>query len=120
MKVAVTSQGPEANSEVDPRFGRAKYFIIFDTETDEAFPLDNAQNLNAVQGAGIQAARNVIDARAEALITGNVGPKAFATLEAGGVEVHVGASGLVRDAVEQFKAGRLRRVDKPNVQGHWA
>ena len=120
MKVAVTSQGPQADSEVDPRFGRAKYFILFDTATEEASALDNTQNLTALQGAGIQAARNVIDAGAEALVTGNVGPKAFATLSAAGIEVHVGASGLVRDAVEQFRAGRLRRVNKANVEGHWA
>jgi len=119
MKVAVTSRGPEPDSEIDPRFGRAKYFIIFDRETDEVVALDNTQNLNALQGAGIQAARNVIDAGAKALITGNVGPKAFATLKAGGVEVCLGADGTVRDMVEQYEAGRLRSVDKPSVTGHW-
>ena len=120
MKVAVTSQGRNADCQVDPRFGRAKYFVVFDTETEEVFTLDNAQNLNALQGAGIQAARNVIDAGAGALITGNVGPKAFATLKAGNVMVYIGASGLVSDSVEQFKTGQLRAVETPNVEGHWA
>jgi len=119
MKVAVTSQGPEVDHQIDPRFGRAKYFIVFDIETDEVFALDNTQNLQAIQGAGIQAARNVIGAGAEAVITGNVGPKAFAALRAGNVEVYVGPTGLVRDAVEQFKAGRLRPADAESVDGHW-
>ena len=57
MKVAVTSQDPDLNSAVDPHFGRAKFFIVVDTETGEFSAHDNAQNLNAVQGAGIQAGR---------------------------------------------------------------
>ena len=79
MKVIVTSQGRELNSPVDPRFGRAKYFIVVDTETGDLSAADNSQNLNALQGAGIQAATNVIDAGAEAVVTGHVGPKAFTT-----------------------------------------
>ena len=55
MKVIVTSQGQELNSPVDPRFGRAKYFLVVDTETGDFSAADNSQNLNAAQGAGIQA-----------------------------------------------------------------
>ncbi|NQU20396.1 MAG: NifB/NifX family molybdenum-iron cluster-binding protein, partial [Candidatus Nealsonbacteria bacterium] len=52
MKIAVTSQGPDLTSQVDPRFGRAKTFIVVDTETDEFSVHDNTQNMNAAQGAG--------------------------------------------------------------------
>lgn len=119
MKVAITSQGPDMNSAVDPRFGRAKCFIVVNTETGDFTTHDNSQNLNAVQGAGIQAGRNVIDLGVEAVITGNVGPKAFATLQAGGVKIYVGAAGTVREALEKLKAGELECVSKANVEGHW-
>ena len=119
MKIAVTSQGPDLNSQVDPRFGRARCFIVVDTDSDEFIVHDNTQNLNAAQGAGIQAGRAVVDLAVEALITGNVGPKAYATLQAGNVKVYPGASGTVREAVEEFKAGKLQPADKPNVEGHW-
>jgi len=119
MKVAITSQGMDMNSAVDPRFGRAKYFIVVDTETGEFSARDNSQNLNALQGAGIQAGRNVIELGVEAVITGNVGPKAFATLQAGNVKIYIGASGTVADAVEKFKAGELECVSKANVEGRW-
>jgi len=119
MKVAITSQGPDINSAIDLRFGRAKYFIVVDTETGHSAAHDNTQNLNAVQGAGIQAGRNVIDLGVEAVITGNVGPKAFATLQAGGVKMYVGAGGTVGGALEKFKAGELECVGKANVEGHW-
>ena len=108
------------NSAVDPRFGRAKCFIVVDTETGDFTSHDNSQNLDAVQGAGIQTGRNVIDLGVEAVITGNVGPKAFTTLQAGGVKIYVGAAGPVANALEKFKAGELECVSKANVEGHWA
>jgi predicted Fe-Mo cluster-binding NifX family protein len=119
VKVAVTAQGTDMGSSVDPRFGRAKYFIVVDTDTGQFTAEDNAQNLNAVQGAGIQAGQNVVDMGVEAVITGNVGPKAFAALQAGGVEVHTGASGTVAEALEKFKAGELESASKANVEGRW-
>jgi len=119
MKVAVTSQGTDLASQVDPRFGRAKYFVIVDTETGQFTAHDNSQNLNAAQGAGIQAGRNVVELGVEAVITGNVGPKAFAALQAGGVKTCIGASGSVADSLEKFKAGALECVSKANVEGHW-
>jgi len=119
MKVVMTSQGRELNSAVDPRFGRAKYFIVVDTETSDFSAADNSQNLNAAQGAGIQAGKNVVDLGAEAVITGHVGPKAFATLQAGNIAVYTGASGTVADAIEQFKAGALKQASGADVEGRW-
>ena len=118
MKVAVTSQGQDLSSPVDPRFGRAKCFIVLDTETGVFCAADNGQSLNAAQGAGIQAGKNVVDLGVEAVITGHVGPKAFATLQAGGVAVYTGATGAVADAVEQFKAGKLRQSSAADMEGH--
>ena len=120
MKVVVTSQGNTLDSPVDPRFGRARFFVLVDTESGEHAAHDNAQNLNAPQGAGIQAAQAVARLGAEAVLTGHVGPKAFATLQAAGITVCTGAVGTVREAVEQFRSGRLQTVQKADVQGHWA
>ncbi len=119
MKLAVTSQGSELTSAVDPRFGRAQYFLVANTETDEVSAVDNRVNLNAAQGAGIQAAKNVVALGVDALITGQVGPKAFAALHAGGVKVYTGASGTVAEAIEQFRAGGLKRAESASVEGHW-
>jgi len=44
---------------VDPRFGRANWFIVINMETGEYQVASNAQNLNASQGAGIQSAENI-------------------------------------------------------------
>ena len=119
MNIAISAQGTDLNSLVDPRFGRAKYFIVVDSDTGAFTAHDNSQNLNAPQGAGIQAAKNVADFGAEVVISGNVGPKAFATLNAAGITVYTGASGTVQETLEAFKAGKLNKTDKANVEGHW-
>ncbi len=119
MKVVVTSQGQDLDAPVDPRFGRAKYFVVVDTDTGQATAADNSQNLQAAQGAGIQAGKNVADLGVQAVVTGHVGPKAFATLQAAGVSVYLGASGTVGEAIDQLNAGTLSRCDRPDVQGHW-
>lgn len=119
MRVVVTAQGPTLDALADPRFGRAKYLILVDTDTGEHSAVDNEVNLNAAQGAGIQTGRKVVELEAQAVVTGNVGPKAFTTLNAGGVAIHTGASGTVREAIEDFKAGRLQQAQSANVEGHW-
>ena len=120
MKLVVTSQGLALTSLVDPRFGRAEYFLVVNTETDEVHAIDNAVNLNATHGAGIQSGRKVVELGAEAVITGHVGPKAFATLQAGGVSVFTGATGTVADAIKQFKVGDLDITQSATVEGHHA
>lgn len=119
MKVAVTSQGREPTNEVDPRFGRAKWLLLIDTETGESEPHDNAVNLSAVQGAGIQTAKNVANLNVDAVITGNVGPNAFRTLGAAKVRIFLAEKQTVREAIESFKSGQLKEVDQANVEGHW-
>ena len=119
MKIAVTSRTTSMDGEVDPRFGRAAYFIIYDTESDEFKAIDNAQNLNAMQGAGIQAAETVVSEGVDAVITGHCGPKAFRTLTAAGIRIFSGASGTIREALDEYSKGKLNETGAPDVQGHW-
>lgn len=118
MKVAVTAQNGSLDSQVDPRFGRAAYFVVVDTDTMKFEVVDNKQNLQAASGAGIQAGQTVAESKVEAILTGNCGPKAFATLNAAGIKVYVGLSGTVKDAVEAFKAGKLESTGNANVEAH--
>jgi len=61
MGIAITSTGKGLESDIDPRFGRAAYFIIFDDETMAFEAVENTQNLNLAQGTGIQAGKTIID-----------------------------------------------------------
>ena len=120
MKIAITATGMDMSSSVDPRFGRARYFIVVDTDTNEAAAHDNTQNLNAAQGAGIQAGETAARLGVAAVVTGNVGPKAFRTLNAAGVKVYLCSQVSVTEAVRMFKAGELKEATAANVEGHWA
>lgn len=119
MKIAVSASAPDLEAQVEPRFGRAPYFLMVDTETLDCKVLTNGQNLQAVQGAGIQAATLVARQRPAAVLTGYCGPKAFHTLLAAGISVILGLKGPVRDAVQNYQAGRLTPARGPNVTSHW-
>lgn len=119
MIIAVTARGKDMESPVDPRFGRAQWFLVVDTESGGFEAVDNSQNLDLPQGAGIQAAQLVTRCNVEALLTGHCGPKAFRTLSAAGVKVYTEAGGTVREAVEKFKSGELAAITGPDVEGHW-
>lgn len=117
MKIAITSTGKTLESEVAPRFGRAAYFIIIDTETIEFEPVENA-NIAAAGGAGVSSAKTVLDAGAQAVLTGNCGPNAERTLTAAGIKIYTGVSGKVSEAIELFKSGKLTQATGPNVESH--
>jgi predicted Fe-Mo cluster-binding NifX family protein len=119
MKIAVTSKGKDLDSEVDPRFGRAAYILIVDTDSFELEALDNSENVNSFKGAGIQAATMVSDKGAEVLLTGFCGPNAFKALNAANIKVANGATGTVKDAVNTFNEGKVSFADAANVEGHW-
>ena len=119
MKVAVTSKGKTLDSAVDPRFGRAAGFVIADMESGEFHFADNTQNLSAAQGAGIQAAQNIARHGVDCVVTGHCGPKAFRTLAAAEIDVVLGASGTVAEAIEELRAGALVPSQAADVEGHW-
>lgn len=119
MKIAVTSTGKDLDSPMDPRFGRAAYILIVDTDTLAFEALDNGENVNAFKGAGIQAATMISDKHADVLLTGFCGPNAFKTLEAAQVKVAGDVSGTVREAVAAFVDGNVKMVSEPNAEGHW-
>ena len=119
MKIAVSSSGKNMASQLDPRFGRAPYFIILDPEIMTYEVVENTQNLNLPQGAGIQAAKTIVDNKANVLITGHCGPKAFRVLKGADVKIIIGATGNVADVIQQYKDGELEVVQEADVEGHW-
>jgi len=114
MKVCITSQGDNLDSQIDPRFGRCQYFIIVDTDTLEFEAIQNP-NINGMGGVGVQSGQFVAGKDVKTVLTGNVGPNAFQTLLSGGVEVIIGVSGKVKDAIEKYKKGELKPTKDSSV-----
>jgi predicted Fe-Mo cluster-binding NifX family protein len=119
MRIAITSTGTDLDSPMDPRFGRAQYILILDQAGALEEAVDNAKNVNALEGAGIQAAKLLADRNVQVLMTGNCGPKAFRTLEAAGIKVVVEQSGTVKEAFDRFGRNEVSFADQPNAEPHW-
>jgi predicted Fe-Mo cluster-binding NifX family protein len=118
MKVAVSASGKDLDTPIDPRFGRCAYFLIIDTE-DMSFEAFDNESVALSGGAGIQASQFVASKGVTVVITGNVGPNAVRTLEAASVKVIVGQSGTVRQAIKDYKDGKLKSTDQANVADHY-
>lgn len=117
-KICITSEGNNLDSKIDPRFGRCQYFIIVDTGTFEFEAVKNP-NIESMGGAGIQSAQLVASKRVKAVLTGNVGPNAFQTLRAAGIDIFAGASGTVKDTVEKYKRGGFKPTQNPSVSSKY-
>jgi predicted Fe-Mo cluster-binding NifX family protein len=117
MKICITASGEGLDSEVDPRFGRCSYFVIYNPETKSVESISNS-NVAASGGAGIKAAETITNAGINVLLTGSVGPNAFTIFAEVGIDVQIGAKGTVREAIRQYEAGELESIDSPNNVPH--
>jgi predicted Fe-Mo cluster-binding NifX family protein len=117
MKVAISARGNDIDSFLDPRFGRARWFVIADSENDEWQAHDNGDNVAAGHGAGIQAASTVVRLGVSAAVTGDVGPNAYRVLSAAGVAVYSSSEATVREALVALRRGDLREVSGATVPG---
>jgi len=109
MKLCITADGNSIESLTDSSFGRAPWLIIVDTEQYTVVEAIENSGVNASQGAGIAAAQTIADKGALGLLTGRVGPKAQAALQAAGVKIYENIGRCsVREALEQFNAGKYQ------------
>lgn len=118
MRIAISSTGRNLDARMDQRFGRCPCFVLVDPASEEFEVLDNQAAMMS-GGAGIQAAQMVVNSGAGAVITGKLGPNAADTLAAAGVKTYLMASGTVRQALEQYKTGRLQESRGPTVERYF-
>jgi predicted Fe-Mo cluster-binding NifX family protein len=117
MKIAVSAAGKSLDEQVDPRFGRCQNFLIIDLDSME-FEVAANTGVSSGHGAGIAAAQMIVDKGVEAVLTGNCGPNAFGVLNAAGIKVFTGATGTVRQAVDDYKADKLQAITQPSSGAH--
>ena len=114
--VAVTSTGHGYDSAIDSRFGRCAFFAVIGQDGAIDTVPNSARGLG--NGAGIQAAKEIIEMKVGTVITGDVGPNAFRVLEAAGIKVFVGAHGTVREVIGEYRSGRLKEATASTAPGH--
>ncbi len=119
MKIAFTTSGDNLDAPFESRFGRAPKFLVYDLEKESFSVIDNRQNMNASQGAGIQAATTVARAGAACLVTGHCGPKAYKVLSAARIRIFSSSAATVGEALGLFRAEKLVEALSADVEGHW-
>ena len=97
----ITANGKDLDAEVDPRFGRAQYFLVAHPDTLNFEAFENP-NIDAASGAGIQSAQFAAEKNAGVVITGRCGPNAERVLRSSGIRIISGATGSVREAIQKF------------------
>jgi predicted Fe-Mo cluster-binding NifX family protein len=119
MKIAFTTAADSLAGPLDRRFGRAPRFLIYDDQAGSVEAIDNQQNLNAAQGAGIQSAMQLVDQKVDAVVTGHCGPKAFQVLTAANIKIYNSDAETISDAYDQLKNGELTEAEAANAEAHW-
>jgi len=107
MKIAITASGSDLQAQIYPRFGRAQYFIFIDPDTMDFEAIENA-SVAAAHGAGIQSGQLMSSKGVTAIITGSVGPNAYQTLSAAGIQIFQTSGGTVAQVIDAYKNGQLQ------------
>jgi predicted Fe-Mo cluster-binding NifX family protein len=110
MKIAFTAKGIDWDAQIDPRFGRTDYIVVYDEEADTLTNTDNREVEGIAHGAGPQTAQKLFDLAPDVLITGNgPGGNAAAALQKAKLKIFTGAGGMtVKEAFEAYKKGSLQ------------
>ncbi|OQA88815.1 MAG: Dinitrogenase iron-molybdenum cofactor [Bacteroidetes bacterium ADurb.Bin234] len=74
MKVAITSTGNTLESDVDQRFGRCTYFVIYDTESKSVEYIPNP-NKQISEGAGPASVQILAERGVNKIVSGDFGLK---------------------------------------------
>jgi predicted Fe-Mo cluster-binding NifX family protein len=116
MKIIITTSSDNIDQPFNPRFGRAEYFILVDSETRAAQAFANPA-ASARGGAGPQAVQFIASHKPDAVISGRFGPNAFSALEAAGIKAYIASSGSVSKVLDQFLAGELTEAGEASGPG---
>ena len=117
MRIAISARGPNSYSDVDERFGRAYWFLIYDDVDDSWMPVDNSVNREKAKGAGSSTAEMMKDLGVEQVLTGETGPKAYRVLSQAGINVCHSMCGVVRDALESWRHEHIQPAKAANDNG---
>lgn len=109
MKIAFTAVGSDWEAQIDPRFGRTAFLVIYNEETNQLEVIDNSAVQADAHGAGTATSQRIFDIHPDVLITGN-GPggtaaKALKNLK---MNIFVDAHNLsLKEAYAKYKDNKL-------------
>ncbi len=106
MKVAIPVDDNNINSNVCISFGRAPYFMFYDTEKQKSNFVNNSA-ANSRGGAGIKAAQIIVDNNADVLITPRCGENAADVLKAAYITIYKSNNNSIEENLKDLKEEKL-------------
>jgi len=108
MKILFTAHGTDWNAQMDERFGRAEYLVVYDEENEKLEAIANDTS-SMDHGAGLQTAQKVAELGVNVIITGNgAGGKVADIIKKTDIKVYIGAKNMtLKEAYEKYKNGEL-------------
>jgi len=117
VKIAISARGSTPSSEVDERFGRTYWLLIFCDEQETWLGIDNAENRQQASGAGVRLVELLVEHGVKQLLTGETGPKAYRLLQEAGIAIWYGVRGSAAETLADWQRGELYRARAANDCG---
>lgn len=111
MRVAISADDDNGlDSVVSPHFGRCPYYVLIDLEGREVTQVSAVENPYYGQHAPGVVPGFIRGQGVDVMLTGGMGRRAIAFFGQYDIEAVTGASGMVRQALEQYLGGELQGV----------
>ncbi len=117
MRVAIPADTQSLDSAVCPSFGRAPYYLIYDTGTERPVFIENAA-ANSQGGAGIQAAQTLVDQQVHAVLTPRCGKNAAEVIQEARIRIYRTLAGTLQENLKAFSAGKLDVLEEIHAGFH--
>lgn len=117
MKIAIPVDEKKLETSVCVSFGRAPFFLMYDTETKENNFMDNSAAASQ-GGAGIKAAQTIVDSKVSALLTPRCGENAAEVLRAADTKIYKTNNGSAMDNINAFMDGNLSLLNEIHAGFH--
>lgn len=111
MIIAIPADDKNIESQVCISFGRAPFFLIYDTCDSSYSFLDNSA-IASQGGAGIKAAQTIVDSGAGVLITPRCGENAAEVFHGAGVKIYKTNGNLLKENIELFSSDMLSELSE--------
>ncbi len=117
MKILIPSNEKSMDSSVCQSFGRAPYFLIYDTNSKEDIYIDNSATAS-LGGAGIKAAQTVVDNNVYAVLTPRCGENAASVLKTANIKIFKTKNSSIKDNIIAFNEDKLSLLSEIHAGFH--
>jgi predicted Fe-Mo cluster-binding NifX family protein len=110
MKVAFATNGKNLEGEIALHFGRAKKFLIFDTEKETFEVFENPEIKGKELPPDFLKSQDV-----DAVIAFSLGPRAFEKFKNYKIKVLKAIEGMILENLKAFEENKLKELSKEDI-----